>query len=200
MRGFAVENADDTIDDRTAGRGGGDARGTGESRGARDNGGVPGGLGLCGSGDRHRWRVTTNLRPSSWRRSTRAPPSLQRVRTGAIRGEGQARIASPGRDVTGASSSEKPAAARREAVQRPRPVCARKLPFSGDRFLAALEATYERAAGMPGICAGIEGLPTRLATCGALSVDGFPEPPRFLPGDTRGHRGLARVSCTPRGT
>lgn len=43
-----------------------------------------------------------------------------------------------------------------------------------DRFLAALEATYERAAGMPGIGAAVEGLPARLAGTRCLSVDGFP--------------------------
>lgn len=43
-----------------------------------------------------------------------------------------------------------------------------------DRFLAALEATYERAAGMPGIGALVEGLPARLTGTRCLSVDGFP--------------------------
>jgi toxin ParE1/3/4 len=44
----------------------------------------------------------------------------------------------------------------------------------GDRFLVALEAAYERAAGMPGIGAPVEGLPPRLAGLRCLSVDGFP--------------------------
>jgi toxin ParE1/3/4 len=63
--------------------------------------------------------------------------------------------------------------ARREAVQYYVRFALESDPL-GDRFLAALEATYERAAGMPGIGAGIEGLPARLAGTRCLSVDGFP--------------------------